>query len=135
MSMSQIGAGIVSLPFWACSTTEKQKPCLKPVSILSEAENWCRGTPQALCFQTEEFLPCQLSDCPYIFFFFFFSVSCYSQSRGARGGEAHSHGLPGKSLLFVSSLRFLLLTSWPHICHLSIEFLLLNKCSGSVVAC
>lgn len=34
VSMSQIGAEIVLLPFWACSTTERQKPCLKPVSVL-----------------------------------------------------------------------------------------------------
>lgn len=64
--MSQIGAEIVSLPFWARSTAQKQKPCLKPVSLLCEAENCAGDAGRALCFQTKTFLPCQLSPCLYI---------------------------------------------------------------------
>lgn len=64
--MSQIGAEIVSLPFWARSTAQKQKPCLKPVSLLCEAENCAGDAARALCFRPETFLPCQLSPCLYI---------------------------------------------------------------------
>ena len=82
VSMSQIGAEIVSLPVWACSPTEKQKPCLKPVSILSKAENWCIGTTQALCFQTEAVSALPAVRLP-IYLFFFQRILLQSEQRSS----------------------------------------------------
>lgn len=97
VSMSQIGAQIVSLPFWACSTTEKQKPCLKPVSILSKAENWCRGTTQALCFQTETISALPAVRLPI---YLFFSPVCPVTVRAEELGEEQPIAMASQGTAF-----------------------------------